>query len=96
MEAGLGNDTIGRGAPDRMIPPLYYSFSFPSWLGSLWLAVTFVWLLLPLCRHLWYFGGHYGRSSLVEYARDGVLRRISLVFVAVSYTHLTLPTNSRV
>ena len=69
-----------------MIPPFYYSFSFPSWLGSLWLAVTFVWLLLPLCRHLWrsrHFEGQYGRSSLVGYARNGVLCRISFVFVVV-------------
>ena len=63
-----------------------YSVTFPLWLGSLWLVVTFVWLLLPLCLHLWHsrhFEGQDGRSSLVEYARDGVLCRISLVFVFV-------------
>ena len=63
-----------------------YSVTFPLWLGSLWLVVTFVWLLLPLCRHLWrsrHFEGQYGRSSLVGYARDRVLCRISLVFVFV-------------
>ena len=63
-----------------------YSSIFPTWLGSLWLVVTFVWLLLPLCRHLWrsrHFEGQDGRSSLVGYARNSVLRRISFVFVVV-------------
>ncbi|WP_299300238.1 hypothetical protein [uncultured Fretibacterium sp.] len=48
--------------------------------------MTFVWLLLPLCRHLWrsrHFEGQDGRSSLVGYARNSVLRRISFVFVVV-------------
>ena len=63
-----------------------FSSIFPTWLGSLWLVVTFVWLLLPLCRHLWrsrHFEGQDGRSSLVGYARNSVLRRISFVFVVV-------------
>ena len=86
MEAGLGNDTIGRGAPDRMNPDDSYSSIFPTWLGSLWLVVMFIWLLLPLCPHLWRserFWKQRDKSLLDGHAQDGVLCRMSLVFVVV-------------
>ncbi|MDO4787230.1 MAG: hypothetical protein Q4A13_09835 [Fretibacterium sp.] len=69
-----------------MTPYDSYSVTFPLWLGSLWFVVTFVWLLLPLCLHLWRSGQFWrqrGESPLDGYAREGVLCRISLAFVVV-------------
>ena len=63
-----------------------YSSIFPTWLGSLWLVVMFVWLFLPLCPHLWRserFWKQRDKSLLDGHAQDGVLCRMSLVFVVV-------------
>ena len=67
-----------------MTPDDSYSSIFPLWLGSLWLIVSFVWLLLPLCPHLWrsrQFWKLRGESPLDGYAREGILCRVSLLFV---------------
>ena len=63
-----------------------YSSIFPTWMGSLWLVVMFVWLFLPLCPHLWRserFWKQRDKSLLDGHAQDGVLCRMSLVFVVV-------------
>ena len=69
-----------------MNPDDSYSSIFPTWLGSLWLVVMFIWLFLPLCPHLWRserFWKQRDKSLLDGHAQDGVLCRMSLVFVVV-------------
>ena len=71
-----------------MNPDDSYSSIFPTWLGSLWLVVMFIWLFLPLCPHLWRserFWKQRDKSLLDGHAQDGVLCRMSLVFVVVFF-----------